>query len=89
MSDIVPTVVAQNGIHYWPALHPALRGKARHIRRINRKFHRFFLFTALSPIGRVRIEEPIVLAQNKGNKRIGKARTPIHHALPTVIEIAC
>jgi hypothetical protein len=39
-------------------------------------------------IGRARIAGPIVLAQYKGNERIGKAHTPICHALPLVTEMA-
>jgi hypothetical protein len=31
---------------------------------------------------------PIVLAQHKGNKRIGEARTIFRSALPIVIDIA-
>ncbi len=42
----------------------------------------------VSPIGGVRITGPILLAQHKGNEKIGEARTPFCRALPIVIEIA-
>jgi hypothetical protein len=48
----------------------------------------FFYIRCASPIGRVQIAGPIVLAQHKENERTGKARMPICSALPIVIEIA-
>jgi Na+-driven multidrug efflux pump len=50
---------------------------------------RIFFIRCASPTGGVQIAAPIVLAQHKGNKRIGEARTSIRHALPIIIEIAC
>jgi hypothetical protein len=38
-------------------------------------------FCLASPIGRVQIAGPIVLAQHKRHERIGKAWTPIRHTL--------
>jgi hypothetical protein len=50
-----------------------------------RSFCRFFLYIrCTSPIGGVRITEPIVLAQHKGNERIVEAQTPIRCASPIV-----
>jgi hypothetical protein len=46
-----------------------------------------FFFCCASPNGGERIAEPIVLAQYKGNERIGKAWTTIRSASPIVIEI--
>jgi hypothetical protein len=62
-------------------------GEAGQNRSTNKKFWRIF-FCCASHIGRVRIVGPIVLAQHKGNERIGKAWTPICDASPIVIEIA-
>jgi hypothetical protein len=52
-----------------------------------RSFHGFF-FRCPSLTGGVRIAAPIVLAQYKGNERIGEARTSIRRASPIVTEIA-
>jgi hypothetical protein len=47
-----------------------------------------FLFTALRlRIGGIQIAGPIVLAQHKGNKRIGEAQTTFRSASHIVIEI--
>ncbi len=63
-------------------------GEAGQIRSANKKFLRiFFYIRCASPIGRVWIAEPIVLAQHKENERIDEARTPICSASPIVIEI--
>jgi hypothetical protein len=51
-------------------------------------FRKIFVICCASPIGGVRIAGPIVLAQHKGNERIGEAQTTIHSASPIVIEIA-
>ncbi len=62
-------------------------GEAGQIHRTNKKFSRiFFYIHCASPIG-VRIVEPIVIAQHKGNERIGEAQTNLR-TWPIVIEIA-
>jgi hypothetical protein len=53
-----------------------------------RRFLGFFFIRCAAPIGGVWITGPMVLAQHKGNERIGEAQTAIHSALPIVIEIA-
>jgi hypothetical protein len=50
------------------------------------KFRRFFYVRCASPIGGIQTAAPIVLAQHKENKRIGKARETIRSASPIVIE---
>jgi hypothetical protein len=62
-------------------------GEAGRIRSTNKKFLQIFFFIhCASPIGGVRIVGPIVLAQHKRNKRIGKAWKTVRSALPIVIE---
>ncbi len=51
-------------------------------------FADFFYVRCASPIGRVRIIAPIVLAQHKENKRLGEARLTVRSASPIVREIA-
>jgi hypothetical protein len=83
-------VLALHGIRYLLAkqgIFAAPIGKARQIRSANNKFSDFFIRCAL-PIGGVRIAGPIVLAQQKGNERIGETWTNIRSASPIVIEIA-
>ncbi len=62
-------------------------GEAGRIRSANKKFSLIFYVRCTSPISRVWIAAPIVLAQHKENERIGKAWTPIRLALPIVTEI--
>ncbi len=62
-------------------------GEARRIHSANKKLLQIFFICCASPFGRVIIIGPIVLAQHKGNERIGKAWTPICGASPIVIEI--
>jgi hypothetical protein len=50
-------------------------------------FSQIFHIHRTSPISRVRIAAPVVLAQHKRNERIGKVRTPICSASPIVIEL--
>jgi hypothetical protein len=77
---------------------PALKGEAGCLRRANRQsavnlqrqlevFADFFFICCSSPIGGKQIVGLIVLAQRKGNERIGKARTTIRSTSPIVIEI--
>jgi hypothetical protein len=50
-----------------------------------RNFCRLFFFSPalrLSAISGLKIAAPLVLAQHKGHKRIGKAPAPIRRALP-------
>ncbi len=61
-------------------------GETQRIRSSNQKFSRIF-FCCASPSGGVRIAAPIVLAQYKGNERIGEAWTHFRRASPIVIEI--
>ncbi len=61
-------------------------GETRQICGAN-KFSWIFYIRCTSPIGGVRIAEPIVLAWHKGNEGIGEVWTPIHRASPIVIEI--
>ncbi len=63
-------------------------GKAGRIRNANKKFSCIFFIRCASPIGRVRIAVSIVLAEHKGNERIGKARTTVCSTSAIVIEIA-
>jgi hypothetical protein len=63
-------------------------GEERQIRSANEKFSRIFFIRCASPISGERIVEPIVLALQKGNERIGEARTTNRNASPVVIEIA-
>jgi hypothetical protein len=49
---------------------------------------RIFNIHRALPISGVRIVAQIVLAQHKRNERIGEAQTPVHPALPIVIELA-
>jgi hypothetical protein len=51
------------------------------------RFLQIFHIRQASPISEVRIAAPILLVQHKGNKRIGKARTPVRRASPIVIEL--
>jgi hypothetical protein len=53
-----------------------------------RSFRGFFSLRCASTIGGVRIAGPIVLAQQRKNKRMGKARKTIHSSLPIVTEIS-
>ncbi len=64
-------------------------GEAQRIGSPNKKFSQIFFIRCASPTGGVQIALPIVWAQHKGNKRIGKSRTSICCASPIVIEIAC
>jgi hypothetical protein len=66
---------------------PRLQGKQGNFAAPIKIFHRFFCICYAS-LGRLRIAGPIVLAQHKGNKRIGEALTTIRSALPIVVEIA-
>ncbi len=86
-SDVVPTVLLLFRNVIGATLHPALKGEAGHLRRANRQsaanlqcqlevFADFFIRCA-SPTGGVQIAAAIVLAQLKGNERIGEERTPI------------
>ncbi len=43
-----------------------------------------FLLLHTLPLSGVKIAEPIVLAESKGHKRIGKAQKRMHHASPIV-----
>ncbi len=63
-------------------------GEAGRIHSANKKFSRIFYVRCASPIGRVRIVAPIVLAQHKENERIGKALLSIRSATPIAIEIS-
>ncbi len=63
-------------------------GKAGQIRSANTKFSWIFFIRCTLSIGRVRVAGPIVLAQHKGNKRIGEVRRTVGGASPIVIEIA-
>jgi hypothetical protein len=53
-----------------------------------RSFRRFFYIRCALPTGGVQIAVPIVLAQHKGNEKIGEVGTPVCCASPIVIEIA-
>ncbi len=66
----------------------ANRRNASNSQRQYKVFADFFYVRCASPISRVRIAAPIVLAQHKDNERIGEARKTIRSALPIVIEIA-
>jgi hypothetical protein len=72
-----------------------IKSEVRRTRRTYRRsgapmnlFGRFFFLRCASPISRVNIAAPIVLAQYKGHKRIGEARKRIHRASPIVTELA-
>jgi hypothetical protein len=76
---------------------PALKGEAGRLRCANRRsaanspcqqevFADFFIRCAL-PISGERIAAPIVLAQHKEHKRIGKVRTSMRRASPIVIKL--
>jgi hypothetical protein len=68
----------------------ALIGETRQSRSTNKKFlQNFFLIRCASPTGGVQIATPMVLAQHKGNERIGEGETSIRRTSPIVIEIAC
>ncbi len=69
------------------AQHLAFIGEAGNTAGNNEKFSLVFFIRCASPIGGVQIAGPIVLAQHKGNRRIGEAQTPIRCALPIVTEI--
>ncbi len=82
MSDVTANIIGA-------AWHPALIGKARRICSDSKKFlQNFFFLRCALPIGRVRIAEPIVLAQHKRNERIGEARMTTLSTSPIVLEIA-
>jgi hypothetical protein len=68
-------------------IHRAYRQSGGELKAQITSFCRFFVICCVSPIGRVRIAGPTVLAHHKGNERIGKARTTIHSVSPIVIEI--
>ncbi len=63
-------------------------GKTRPIRSANKEFHEIVYFAHVLPISRVQILGPIVLAQHRGHKRIGEARTHVLHTLLIVGELA-
>ncbi len=63
-------------------------GQAERIHNANREFLQIFFICCAWPISRVKFAVPIVLAQHKGHKRIGKVGTPIRRASPIAIEIA-
>jgi hypothetical protein len=60
-------------------LHPALLGKIGYTGRADKENSRFLL-----PLSGVGISVPLVLAQHKAHKRIGKAWKPNWHSLVIV-----
>jgi hypothetical protein len=52
------------------------------------RFLWIFHIHCISPISGVRIAAPMILAQHKGNERMGKARTPVRCTSPIVVELA-
>jgi hypothetical protein len=100
MSDVAPTVLTLHRNVIGATLHRLLKGEGgaftapigetRQSRSTNWKFLRnFFFIRCASPTGGVRIAiaTPIVLAQHKGNKRIGEGETSIRRTSPIVIEL--
>ncbi len=92
MSAIMSTVLTLGAV-----LHPALKDEAgcppHNYRRsrahscANTEVSKIFVIHCASHVGGARIAVPILLAQDKGNQRIGEAWIPICSASPIVIEI--
>ncbi len=90
-----PTVLALYRNIIGATLHPALEGEVERLRGAPQQakrgefiapikgFRGFFFIRCTPPTGGVRIAAPIVLAQYKGNERIGEVRRGVR-ASPTV-----
>jgi hypothetical protein len=63
-------------------------GEARQIRSANKQFSRIFFYSLRFAYKGERIAAPIILAQHKGNKRIGEARITLRRASPIVLKLA-